>query len=171
MYEELVKSTAKMVALWQTYGFCHGVLNTDNMSMLGLTIDFGPYGWMEHFDPGFICNHSDNDKGRYRYEAQPAICKWNLGKLAEALDPILPVANSKTFLDAHYYEFYNEVYQPKLAMKLGLQDDNQEANMLKSDEMAGLVEGFWAVMTKSGADFTNTFRDLSGLTKQTEMTD
>ena len=68
MYGELVKSTAKMVALWQCYGFCHGVLNTDNMSMLGLTIDYGPYGFLEHFDPKFACNHSD-DQGRYRYEA------------------------------------------------------------------------------------------------------
>ena len=68
MYEELVKSTAKMVAMWQCYGFCHGVLNTDNMSVLGLTIDYGPYGFMEHFDPKHICNHSD-EHGRYRYEA------------------------------------------------------------------------------------------------------
>ena len=89
MYEELVKSTAKMVALWQCYGFCHGVLNTDNLSMLGLTIDYGPYGFLEHFDPKFICNNSD-DQGRYRYEAQPQICKWNLNKLASALDPVVP---------------------------------------------------------------------------------
>jgi len=68
MYEEIVKSTAKMVALWQCFGFCHGVLNTDNMSMLGLTIDYGPYGFLEHYDPKFICNHSDGE-GRYRYEA------------------------------------------------------------------------------------------------------
>lgn len=68
MFEEIVKSTAKMVALWQCYGFCHGVLNTDNMSVLGLTIDYGPYGFLEHYDPNFICNHSDNE-GRYRYAA------------------------------------------------------------------------------------------------------
>ena len=59
------------------------------MSILGLTIDYGPYGWMENFDPKFICNHSDKDRGRYTYEAQPDICKWNLLKLAKALDPIL----------------------------------------------------------------------------------
>ena len=59
------------------------------MSMLGLAIDYGPYGFMEHFDPEFACNHSDND-GRYRYEAQPEICKWNLSKLAESLDPLMP---------------------------------------------------------------------------------
>ena len=68
MFEEIVKSTAKMVALWQCFGFCHGVLNTDNMSVLGLTIDYGPYGFLEHYDPNFICNHSDNE-GRYCYAA------------------------------------------------------------------------------------------------------
>ena len=98
MFEELVKSTAKMVALWQCFGFCHGVLNTDNMSMLGLTIDYGPYGFLEHYDPKFICNHSD-DKGRYCYSNQPDICKWNLIKLAEALDPVLPLATSKSFVE------------------------------------------------------------------------
>ena len=124
MYEEIVKSTAKMVALWQCYGFCHGVLNTDNMSMMGLTIDYGPYGFLEHYDPKFICNHSD-DQGRYRYEAQPEICKWNLGKLAEALDPVLNLNEAKAFLDKNYWVFYNEVYQTRLAEKLGLVDTNQ----------------------------------------------
>ena len=94
-----------MVALWQSYGFCHGVLNTDNMSMLGLTIDYGPYAFLEHYDPMFICNNSDL-KGRYRFEAQPEICKWNLGKLAEALDPVLPLATSTSFLEANYDTFY-----------------------------------------------------------------
>lgn len=60
MFEETVKRTAEMVATWQCVGFCHGVLNTDNMSLLGLTIDYGPYGFMDHFDPGHICNHSDD---------------------------------------------------------------------------------------------------------------
>ena len=89
MFEELVSRTAKTVAYWQCCGFCHGVLNTDNMSILGLTIDYGPYGFMEHFDPKHICNHSDN-KGRYRYEAQPEICEENLMMLADAIDPIIP---------------------------------------------------------------------------------
>ena len=59
MFEIIVKRTAETVALWQSYGFCHGVLNTDNLSILGLTIDYGPYAWMENFDPDYICNHSD----------------------------------------------------------------------------------------------------------------
>lgn len=59
MFEKIVKDTADLAALWQCYGFCHGVLNTDNMSILGLTIDYGPYAWMENFNPDYICNHSD----------------------------------------------------------------------------------------------------------------
>mmetsp|Transcript_32089 Transcript_32089/g.31399 ORF Transcript_32089/g.31399 Transcript_32089/m.31399 type:complete len:152 (+) Transcript_32089:593-1048(+) len=88
LFEEVVQKTAKLVALWQCFGFCHGVLNTDNMSILNLTIDFGPYQFMEYFNPGQISNHSDSD-GRYSYENQPQSCKWNLIKLAEALDPFV----------------------------------------------------------------------------------
>ena len=66
-YKEICDRTIKLVAMWQCYGFCHGVLNTDNMSILGLTIDYGPYAFMDHFNPQFICNYSDSD-GRYSYE-------------------------------------------------------------------------------------------------------
>jgi len=98
------------------------VLNTDNMSLLGLTIDYGPYGFMEHFDPKFICNHSD-DSGRYRYEAQPDICKWNLAKLTESLDPLLPKQEALEFLNANYDTFYNEAYKSRLSQKFGLLDE------------------------------------------------
>jgi len=105
MFEEVVQRTAVMAAHWQSVGFCHGVLNTDNMSMLGLTIDFGPYGWMEHFNKDYICNHSD-DKGRYRYEAQDEICKTNLIFLAQALDPVVPLKDTKAFVEANYSRMY-----------------------------------------------------------------
>ncbi len=80
-YEEIVARTAHMVALWQTVGFAHGVLNTDNMSIVGCTIDYGPFGFMDYYDPDFICNASDNE-GRYAFKRQPSICKWNLERLA-----------------------------------------------------------------------------------------
>lgn len=104
MYKEIVKRTAKTFALWQCYGFCHGVLNTDNMSVLGLTIDYGPYGWMDYFDKGFICNHSDQT-GRYSYENQPSIGKWNLLKLAEALKSHLPEDKMKEYTNKEYDGF------------------------------------------------------------------
>ena len=85
---EIVDSTAKMVASWMSVGFTHGVLNTDNLSLASITIDYGPFGFLEAYDPNYIPNHSD-DSGRYDYESQPEICFWNLDKLATALTPIL----------------------------------------------------------------------------------
>lgn len=93
-YKEVVRRTARLVALWQCYGYCHGVLNTDNMSILGLTIDYGPYAFMEHFNPEFICNYSDKE-GRYSYENQPKMVKWNCKKLGEALHPFVNEEQSK----------------------------------------------------------------------------
>jgi uncharacterized protein YdiU (UPF0061 family) len=78
LFAELVRRTAFLVAKWQAVGFVHGVLNTDNMSVMGLTIDYGPYGFMEHYDPQYVPNGSDSS-ARYSYQEQPQICKWNLG--------------------------------------------------------------------------------------------
>ena len=80
--------TAHLVAKWMSVGFTHGVLNTDNLSLASITIDYGPFGFLDSYDPNFIPNHSD-DGGRYDYESQPSICLWNLGRLAVALTPIL----------------------------------------------------------------------------------
>ena len=88
MFAEIVDSTAKLVALWMSVGFTHGVLNTDNLSLASITIDYGPFGFLEAYNPDFIPNHSD-DSGRYDYESQPEICFWNLDKLATALTPII----------------------------------------------------------------------------------
>ena len=122
MFEEVCQRTAKMVAKWQLFGFCHGVLNTDNMSILGITIDYGPFGFMEHFDPSHICNHSDKDRGRYRYRAQPEICLWNLLKLAEALDPLVDLAQAKSSANSIFWEVFNREYDSILNRKLGLND-------------------------------------------------
>ncbi len=92
-FRVVVERTASMIAQWQACGFNHGVMNTDNMSILGLTIDYGPFGFMEHFNSRYICNHSD-DEGRYCYEAQTAIGLENLQFLADALDPIIPMSKT-----------------------------------------------------------------------------
>uniref|UniRef100_A0A3Q2PRS0 Selenoprotein O n=1 Tax=Fundulus heteroclitus TaxID=8078 RepID=A0A3Q2PRS0_FUNHE len=89
-FREVMMWTSKLVAQWQCVGFCHGVLNTDNMSILGLTLDYGPFGFMERFDPDFVCNASDKRR-HYSYQAQPAVCHWNLTHLAEVLGPELIV--------------------------------------------------------------------------------
>ncbi|KYO47499.1 selenoprotein O [Alligator mississippiensis] len=152
-FREITKRTARLVAEWQCVGFCHGVLNTDNMSIVGLTIDYGPFGFMDRYDPEHICNGSDNT-GRYAYNKQPEICKWNLGKLAEALVPELPLEISELILEEEYNVEFEKHYLQKMRKKLGLiQLELEEDNKLVSE----LLE----TMHLTGADFTNIFRLLS----------
>jgi uncharacterized protein YdiU (UPF0061 family) len=96
----------------------HGVLNTDNLSALGLTIDYGPYGFVEHFDPRFIPNYSDKN-GRYSYENQPSMCKWDLLKLAEALNPLIDLEFSRNYVKDTFDEHYSSTYLNQMARKLG----------------------------------------------------
>mmetsp|Transcript_6586 Transcript_6586/g.27215 ORF Transcript_6586/g.27215 Transcript_6586/m.27215 type:complete len:346 (+) Transcript_6586:2-1039(+) len=153
--------TADLIAHWQSLGFCHGVMNTDNMSMLGLTLDYGPFGFMDAFDPGHICNHSD-DRGRYAYARQPAVAFWNLHALAQALLPLLPgetaaeaEASGERLLDAveAYRERFAQQMLGRLRAKLGLagEDDGDQA----------LVDELLRLMAASRADFTLSFRRLS----------
>ncbi|KAM9754047.1 selenoprotein O1 [Menidia menidia] len=151
-FREVVHRTARLVAQWQCVGFCHGVLNTDNMSILGLTLDYGPYGFMDRFDPDFICNASDNS-GRYSYQAQPAVCRWNLVKLAEALAPELPAERAEAVLD-EYLDQFNRFYLENMRKKIGLLKKEEP-----EDEM--LITELLQTMHNTGADFTNTFRSLS----------
>ncbi|KAF9932588.1 hypothetical protein BGZ75_008521 [Mortierella antarctica] len=88
MFEQVARRTALMVSGWQAIGFCHGVMNTDNMSILGLTIDYGPYAFLDKYDPTWVCNHSDSE-GRYSFQQQPGICLWNLGRLALTLENLI----------------------------------------------------------------------------------
>ena len=88
LLEEVARARRELMAQWQAVGFCHGVMNTDNMSILGLTIDYGPFGFLDVFDPGHICNHCDH-QGRYAYARQPSVACWNLHALAQALLPLL----------------------------------------------------------------------------------
>ncbi|GCC33996.1 hypothetical protein chiPu_0012469 [Chiloscyllium punctatum] len=152
-FRELTKRTARLVAEWQCVGFCHGVLNTDNMSIVGLTIDYGPFGFMDRFDPDYICNGSDN-RGRYAYNRQPEICKWNLSKLAEALVPELPLEDSQSIIEEEYNTVFEQHYLQKMRKKLGLL-------RCEKAEDKELVSELLHVFQTTGADFTNTFRLLS----------
>ena len=152
MFEDIVKRTAQLVAKWQCVGFCHGVLNTDNMSIIGITIDYGPFGFMESFDPNYICNSSDNE-GRYSYINQPSVCKWNLLKLSEAWSPFLPLSESEKVLNM-YEHYFEEEYIRIMRNKLGL------INLQEFDDK-NLIESLFTTMAESRSDFTQTFRTLS----------
>lgn len=152
-FREVTKRTAQMVAEWQCVGFCHGVLNTDNMSIVGLTIDYGPFGFMDRYDPDHVCNASDN-AGRYTYSKQPEVCKWNLQKLAEALEPELPRELAEAILAEEFDTEFHRHYLQKMRKKLGLVGTERE-------EDRALVAKLLETMHLTGADFTNTFYLLS----------
>lgn len=152
LFGEIVVRTARLVAQWQTLGFCHGVLNTDNMSILGLTIDFGPFAFMEKYDPKFVSNHSDTE-GLYSFMNQPKVCYWNLTRLAEALKAVLPSLEVNIGLDK-FWSAYHAEYNVIMHRKLGLTVSN-----LKDD--TDLFQNLFETMYHTGADFTNVFRTLS----------
>lgn len=152
--KEVIVRTAKLVAGWQTCGFVHGVLNTDNMSIMGLTIDYGPYGFLDRFDADFIFNGSDQE-GRYTYRNQVKICEWNLNKLAKALEHIVPLEKTKPLIDQLYMKEYKRFYTEMMRKKLGLQTEK--------DNDENLIESFLSTMSETGADFTNSFRRLNEL--------
>uniref|UniRef100_A0A673V3F9 Selenoprotein O n=2 Tax=Suricata suricatta TaxID=37032 RepID=A0A673V3F9_SURSU len=152
-FREVTRRTARMVAEWQCVGFCHGVLNTDNMSIVGLTIDYGPFGFLDRYDPDHVCNASDST-GRYAYSKQPEVCKWNLQKLVEALEPELPRELGEAILAEEFDAEFRRHYLQKMRRKLGL-----VRAALEDD--AALVAKLLETMHLTGADFTNTFYLLS----------
>ncbi len=121
MLQEIAERTADLLAHWQTLGFCHGVMNTDNMSVLGLTIDYGPYQFLDAYDPGHICNHSDQ-QGRYAYDRQPDIALWNLYALGQAMLPLIDDTHlAKAAVDSFAPRFHAALAS-RWAAKLGLND-------------------------------------------------
>lgn len=148
---EVTERTARLIAQWQAVGFCHGVMNTDNMSILGLTLDYGPFGFMEAFNPGHICNHSD-DQGRYAYENQPYIGLWNCSRLAQALTPLIDAEKCYAAL-AKYEGAYLEAHASQMRAKLGLAQAMDGDDTLAADLLTLLAE--------HGTDFTIFFRALA----------
>jgi serine/tyrosine/threonine adenylyltransferase len=152
LFAEVVSRTARLIAQWQAVGFAHGVMNTDNMSILGLTLDYGPFGFMDDYDAGFICNHSDHH-GRYAFNQQPYIGLWNLSCLAQALLPLAAEEPLKAAL--HTYESaLNAHYTELMCRKLGLQEN--------ADEDGELVTDLLALLQSSRVDYTIFYRTLSG---------
>jgi uncharacterized protein YdiU (UPF0061 family) len=151
---EVTRRTAHLMAHWQAVGFMHGVMNTDNMSILGLTLDYGPFGFMEAFDSAHICNHTDQ-QGRYSYANQPQIGNWNCYALGQALLPLIgTVDDAQEALG---------VYQPAFASKL---DELLHAKLGLStfvDDDRTLLDKMFALMQDNHVDFTQFFRKLAEL--------
>jgi uncharacterized protein YdiU (UPF0061 family) len=118
MFYEVVDNTAILLAKWQAYGFMHGVMNTDNMSIEGLTLDYGPFAFMDYFDIHNICNHTD-EEGRYSYSSQPYIAKWNLSVLANALKSLCDIEKLNAYLET-YFSFHEKHYLDLMSQRLGL---------------------------------------------------
>ncbi len=152
---EVTLRTADLMAHWQAVGFCHGVMNTDNMSILGLTIDYGPFGFMEAFNPGYICNHSDH-QGRYAYAKQPNIGFWNCYALGQALMPLIEDTDEALAALEVYKTRYPEQFNAHCARKLGFLEHT-------SAEDVKLYQSLFEVMKESHVDFTRFFRSLSRL--------
>jgi serine/tyrosine/threonine adenylyltransferase len=148
--------TAKLLAQWQAVGFCHGVMNTDNMSILGLTIDYGPYGFLDAFDPNHICNHTDQG-GRYAYARQPSVAFWNLHALAQALMPLIEDSDAALAALEPYKTAYPQAFIGAMRAKLGLQEAR--------DEDRALIDDLLRLMQDSRSDFTITFRNLCRFAK------
>ena len=137
---EVVRRTAAMVAHWQAVGFAHGVMNTDNMSILGLTIDYGPFGFLDGFDPAHICNHSDSG-GRYAFGRQPNVAWWNLHALGHALKPLCddPDTSLPAVLDT-FGDLFVEAYSDHMRAKLGL-ESAQDGDKALLDDLLALMAG------------------------------
>ena len=154
MLREVTRRTAAMVAGWQTAGFCHGVMNTDNMSILGLTIDYGPYGFMDGFQANHICNHSDTH-GRYAWNVQPAVAHWNLYRLGGVFIGLGLEEEALREALSGYQSDFLAAYQGNLCRKLGLAEWREE------DEQ--LVDAWWRLLHAQRADFTLAFRRLAAV--------
>jgi protein adenylyltransferase len=154
-YHEICRRTALLMVDWMRLGFVHGVMNTDNMSVLGLTIDYGPYGWLEGYDPSWTPNTTDAAGRRYCYGNQPGIAQWNLARFAEALLPLAPRDALEAGL-ALYAEVYQEASARTFADKLGL-------SSLAQDGDEALLAALFEVMAAAETDFTLFFRNLAAL--------
>ncbi len=149
-FDAVVARSARLVARWQAVGFAHGVLNTDNMSILGLTLDYGPFGFLDAYQPRFVCNHSDSG-GRYAFDRQPNIVWWNLAALAQALSGLIATEALRAALE-HYAEVYAAAYVEAMAAKLGLREPGRDDG--------GLISDWLALLARFGLDYTNSFRAL-----------
>jgi uncharacterized protein YdiU (UPF0061 family) len=157
LLQAVSERTAQMVAQWQAVGFCHGVMNTDNMSILGLTIDYGPFQFLDGYDPGHICNHSDSG-GRYAFQKQPNIAYWNLFCLGQALLPLIGEQELALAALESYKTVFPAALEARMRAKLGLVGE-PDAQQAATDRH--LVEGILKLLAAEQVDYTIFWRRLS----------
>jgi uncharacterized protein YdiU (UPF0061 family) len=164
--------TAELIAQWQAVGFCHGVMNTDNMSILGLTIDYGPFGFVDGFDANHICNHSDTS-GRYAYQQQPQIAYWNLLCLAQALLPLIGAHHGKVGDERAVDDAQRtlETFKTRFASALDARFRAKLGLTTRDDGDTALFNRLLEAMHANRADFTLTFRRLSHVSKHDGSSD
>ncbi len=156
LLQRVSEKTAAMVAQWQSVGFCHGVMNTDNMSILGLTIDYGPFQFMDTYVPGHICNHSDTG-GRYAFNKQPNIAYWNLYALGQALLPLIGEQEVAVAALESYKTAFPAEFEARMRRKLGLFD--VQTDEPKTDRL--LIQNILKLLAQDRVDFTIFWRKLS----------
>lgn len=153
-YELTLDKTANLIAQWQCVGFNHGVMNTDNMSILGETFDYGPYAFLDDYEPGYICNHSDH-QGRYAFNQQPNIGNWNLAVLAQALLPLCDKDSLVNILDS-YADRFKHYFLTIMCKKLGF-------NTQQFDDFQPIIEKTLSLLANNRMDYTLFFRSLSSI--------
>ena len=151
LLQAVTERTARMVAHWQAVGFCHGVMNTDNMSILGLTIDYGPFQFMDAFDPDHICNHSDS-QGRYAFNRQPNVAYWNLFCLGQALLPLIEDQDQALAALESYKTVFPQTLENRMRAKLGLQQAHTEDRQL--------IDAILKLLAQNRVDYTIFWRRL-----------
>jgi uncharacterized protein YdiU (UPF0061 family) len=158
-FEEVCTRTAEMIVHWMRVGFVHGVMNTDNMSILGQTIDYGPYGWLEDYDPNWTPNTTDAGGRRYRFGNQPQIGLWNLTRLANAIYPLIEQVEPLEQALQGYYENYQRGWRSMMSAKLGFESHPSSVH-------EPLIADLLKLLESTETDMTIFFRLLAGLNVQ-----
>ena len=162
-FEAVANNTREMIVQWQRVGFVHGVMNTDNMSIHGITIDYGPYGWLEDYNLNWTPNTTDNQHKRYRFGNQPKIAQWNLLQLANALYPLIEEAKPLENILNDFSDKYDADYNKMMHDKLGFENSNLETQKIINDLVGNLQ------LTET--DMTIFFRNLSNVSKDDSIED
>ena len=147
LFSEVVERTARLIARWQVLGFCHGVMNTDNMSILGLTLDYGPFDFLSQYQPDFTSNRSD-EQGRYVYQQQPSVAMWNCVCLAQSLSGLVKKTDLERAL-SRFEPVYAIAYTEQMKQRLGM-----EGKSLQDGE---LIETFLQFLQQAKADYNDAF--------------